>query len=188
MRIIKRMCPLWLDQNTSRGMILRNQFQKDEFQIIEKLSNSQDLEQALYLLLLLSRLMGQEVIDSFDIDSDFHQQKKNYNRMQKILNYINSQAHRPLYIEEVASKFNMSRNHFSRLFNQNSSLSFNQYILSIRIERACKLLLHSDKSVTEIAFEVGFESISTFNRAFQQSKNIAPSLFRNHPNFKSTSF
>lgn len=166
-------------KRASSGLILRNRFQKDEFQIIDRIINSQNLEQALYLLLLLTKLMGQETIDSFNIKTDFHENKKNYNRMQKILNYINNHADRPLYIEEIASEFNMSRNHFSRFFNQNNAFSFNQYLLSVRIERACQLLLHSDKSITEIALEVGFGSISAFNRAFQQSKAISPSIFRN---------
>lgn len=162
----------------SSGLIFREFNQHEALDLIGKIIQTSQLEQALYLILLLNKLTGTTTLESFNVKNDFQEQKRNYARMQNILNYINHNAHRQLFIDELADQFNMSRNHFSKFFNQNSSLSFSQYLLSIRVERACKLLANTDKSITEIALDVGFESISTFNRAFQRIKTQTPTQFR----------
>ena len=57
-------------------------------------------------------------------------------------------------------------------------MGFNDYINSIRVSNACKYLTKSDRSVTEISDLVGFNTMRTFNRAFQKQMGMTPSEYR----------
>jgi AraC-like DNA-binding protein len=63
--------------------------------------------------------------------------------------------------------------------NDEFKMSFKQYLTSIRIHEAKRLLLETDRLVIDIALEVGFNSISHFNRVFKTSTQVSPVEFRN---------
>jgi AraC-like DNA-binding protein len=84
-----------------------------------------------------------------------------------------------LGIEPVAAHVNLGRSSFSKLFNEKLGISFPQYIASLRIEKAKELLKGTNLQISEIAFQVGFESVSHFNRTFKKALGITPRAFRN---------
>lgn len=79
---------------------------------------------------------------------------------------------------EVSEVCAVSYNHFSRLFKKTMGKSFSDYLTQIRVREAERLLLTTDKSVTEIALEVGFSSSSHFISRFGVLRNITPRQFR----------
>lgn len=79
---------------------------------------------------------------------------------------------------EVARHCSVSEGHLSRMFHRATGLTFREYLTQVRIERAKVLLTQSSKSVTEIAFESGFQSLSQFHRAFQKVHGISPGAMR----------
>lgn len=92
-----------------------------------------------------------------------------------------------LYIEEhfeniteaeVAEYCHVSYNHFSFLFKNTIGKSFSEYINFLRISKAEKLLLSSEKSITDIALETGFSTASYFISKFKAYKGITPKKFR----------
>ncbi len=87
-----------------------------------------------------------------------------------------------LSIEELASLCNMSSSTFKRKFKSIYQNSPRAYILQQKIKKACHLLSFSSSSITQIAFDCGFESISGFNRNFKKLQNLSPSEFRKHKN------
>ena len=66
-------------------------------------------------------------------------------------------------------------------------MGFNDYINSLRISNACKQLLKTDASVTEISESVGFNTLRTFNRAFMKQMGMTPSEYRRQKKMKKTS-
>ena len=78
----------------------------------------------------------------------------------------------------VAAHCGLSYNHFSYLFKKAVGKNFNEYLLSIRLSEAEKLLISTDKSITEIALSTGFSSASHFISRFKASKDITPRQFR----------
>lgn len=79
---------------------------------------------------------------------------------------------------EVAAYCNMSYNHFSFLFKKAMGKSFVEYITFLRLREAEKLLLSSDKSITDIAIRSGFSTSSYFISKFKKYKGMTPRQFR----------
>jgi AraC-like DNA-binding protein len=81
-------------------------------------------------------------------------------------------------LAEVARHCFVSQGHLSRLFHHATGLTFREYLSQIRIERAKSLLIQSTKSVTEIAYESGFQSLSQFHRVFRKIYGVSPGQMR----------
>lgn len=93
-------------------------------------------------------------------------------------NYIHQHYSEDLTLEKIASSANFSKYHFSRLFNQFTGKTLTNYINEHRISVAELLLLNSSTTITEVALESGFSSLSTFNRIFKSIKCCTPSEFK----------
>jgi AraC-like DNA-binding protein/ligand-binding sensor protein len=81
-------------------------------------------------------------------------------------------------LAEVARHCCVSEGHLSRMFHHATGLTFREYLTQVRIEHAKSLLLHSSKSVTEIAYESGFQSLSQFHRVFRKVYGSSPGAMR----------
>lgn len=93
--------------------------------------------------------------------------------------YIRDNCAQPLTLEDVAHQAGISKSHFSHLFKRYTDMTFVDYLTHERIRKAETISLDPSKYITDIAFEAGFSSISSFNRAFRKVKGISPSEFRN---------
>jgi AraC-like DNA-binding protein len=81
---------------------------------------------------------------------------------------------------ELANIAGMNPAAFSRSFSRHTGLTPIRYLARLRIDLACSLLMSdSDRPITEIAFDVGFNNLSNFNRQFLALKGMPPSQFRN---------
>lgn len=92
--------------------------------------------------------------------------------------FIANYSNQPLTLNQVASYVGYSRFHFAHLFRQYTQHTFTAYLAKERIKHAEAKLSQLNKSISEIAFEVGFSSLSSFNRCFKQQKGLSPSEFR----------
>ncbi|MEP5762313.1 MAG: AraC family transcriptional regulator [Litoreibacter sp.] len=81
-------------------------------------------------------------------------------------------------MEKLARSVGLSRPHFFKLFKQYMGVTPNVYMNTLRSERAIEDLLHTDKTVTDIAFDLGFSSQASFTRFFSSNVGIAPSEYR----------
>ncbi len=97
-------------------------------------------------------------------------------RLQEILEYINQNLGENLDMGSVAKRFGMSVRSLSRLF-QGSYLRFTEYVNYQRITRAIELIADKDKTMQEIAYDVGFNTPTHFNRVFKQILGSSPSRF-----------
>lgn len=83
-----------------------------------------------------------------------------------------------LSLEEVATTVGLSRERLSRLFHETLGITFSEYLNHARLETARRQLRETKKSVTEIAFASGFQSLSQFHRRFKATENKSPSSYR----------
>jgi transcriptional regulator GlxA family with amidase domain len=84
----------------------------------------------------------------------------------------------PLDVPSLARVAHVSAAHFSRSFRETFGETPHRYLQRRRIERAMFLLWHTDRSVTEICFDVGFTSLGTFSRTFSSIVGETPSDYR----------
>jgi len=94
-----------------------------------------------------------------------------------IADYCHSDLQTDLGLNELARQVHLSPFHFSRLFTRTLGTTPYQYILKIKVEKAKYLLTHSNRSLTEIAFELGFADGAHFSNTFKKFTGIPPSSF-----------
>lgn len=100
-------------------------------------------------------------------------------RMQTVFEYVMTNFHKNITLDEIASISNMTKNAFCRYFKVRTNRSFFQFLIEVRIERAAKLLSsNTELSVLEIAELCGFNNISNFNRKYKELKQISPLQYR----------
>lgn len=104
--------------------------------------------------------------------------KASSNRMSTILNYLTSNYLREISLDHVASIANLSPTAFSRYFKQHTGKTYSGFLTEIRLSQAKKLLLNTDRSITEICFDSGFKNISNFNRQFKKHVRLSPRNYR----------
>ena len=107
-------------------------------------------------------------------------QRKALQKMQQACSYIADFCEKELTLESVAEYMNFSACYFSRTFKRFTGYHFVEYLTMQRVRRAQALLSDTDLPVTEISFQSGFKSISTFNRVFRQYRGCSPSEFRKY--------
>lgn len=79
--------------------------------------------------------------------------------------------------EELAARANMATNAFARLFKESTGMTIQQYLMKVRIEKACLLMHHSSHSIDDIALRCGFFDRHHFSKAFKQSLNVTPAYY-----------
>ncbi len=99
-------------------------------------------------------------------------------KLEKILSFIKENYTSDLSREGLAAAAGMNPNYMSTLFNKYTGLKINDYINKLRVEDAAERLTRGDGKVIEIAFSVGFESLTTFNRVFKASTGKTPTEYR----------
>ncbi len=105
-------------------------------------------------------------------------EEQEFSTVHTILRYCTVHYREPLTLARLSSELHIHRNYISVIFSQRLNISFNDYLNSLRVDDAQKLLSNTNDTVTSIATEVGFETIRTFNRAFQRICGMTPSEYR----------
>jgi AraC-like DNA-binding protein len=96
----------------------------------------------------------------------------------KARKFIEEHSGEELSLTRVAKAVNISANHLCEKFKQVTGINFVEYVSRIRFENACDLLRNANLRISEIAFAVGFQSLSQFNRVFKRLSGKSPTEFR----------
>ncbi|HEU6449133.1 MAG TPA: helix-turn-helix domain-containing protein [Verrucomicrobiae bacterium] len=96
----------------------------------------------------------------------------------KAREYIHEHSSEELTLADVARSINTSTFYFCKLFKRVTGIHFTEYVSRVRIERSKNLLLNPNLRISEIAFEVGFQSLTHFNRMFKKILGQSPTAYR----------
>ena len=99
-------------------------------------------------------------------------------RVTKILKYLEKSLDERHSLNSVASKFNLSERSLSRLFQSNLHVSFLQYLKILRVIKALEMLLKTKKTVSEIAYSVGYDTLGAFSNSFYSFTKLRPTDLR----------
>lgn len=116
---------------------------------------------------LLSNVQLQSTDDDVSID-----------QINSIVNRITDDLAQAPTATELATELGMSESRFSRFFRRATGNNYTDFVNRVRINRACQLLMESDRLVTHICYEVGFNNVANFNRRFLAVKGMTPTDFR----------
>ena len=88
-------------------------------------------------------------------------------RINKVMNFLMNNYNREIELDEIASLVNLNKSSFCRYFKYRTHKTCSQFLNEIRVAHACKLLVNSNKTISEICYEIGYNNISHFNRQFK---------------------
>lgn len=99
-------------------------------------------------------------------------------RMQRVFNYLHANYTDIVWVEHLADIACVSTSAFHRMFRRQARMTMMEYVMRLRIGRACSMLINSTTPVSVIATEVGYSNLSLFNRQFMRLRGVSPSAFR----------
>ena len=101
-------------------------------------------------------------------------------RLRRVIDYVQEHLADDVTLEALSSAAGLSPYHFARLFKRSTGLAPRQYVIHCRVERAKSMLVHSNRSIANVAVEVGFCDQSHFAAHFRRIYGVTPKGFLQH--------
>ena len=137
--------------------------------------STQDAEIAVFNLMI-------RVIDAFSDRKVLRGQQRplivSDHRIRRVVSHMRKSLGEPLDVRGLARVAGLSRPHFFAQFKRNTGLTPALFLNTLRMEAATRLLIDSDDSLCEVAFDIGFGAHSNFSRFFRQHQGVTPSEYR----------
>ncbi|WP_122668122.1 helix-turn-helix domain-containing protein [Pseudomonas viridiflava] len=149
--------------------------------LMEEIGTAQGLERLILFLQLINALVKAPSQDAHLLASSCYAptlDARSSERINKAFDYLLSELTNDIRLSVIAQRLEMTDPGFSRFFKRNTGHGFIELMRKLRIQRACRLLLQSDMSVSDICFEVGYANLSNFNRHFRVETGQTPSDYR----------
>lgn len=175
--IISEFTKQFISCHPESNLIKGGAFDKELLSLAQKISDayygSEDFRDYIlrgYLLAFSGKLLQKMTLHGIE--------SKESNVLGAILNYCINNSEKPLSLDMLEKELHVSKYYISHTMSSKLKMGFNDYINSLRVSNACKYLLKTDKSITQISDLVGFNTMRTFNRAFQKQMGMTPSQYR----------
>ena len=112
------------------------------------------------------------------LNADTYFNFKYVDKVLPALSYIDSNYAEQLTLEQISEHLNFNTYYFCRLFKKATNSTFTEYLNFVRVCKSEKLLTSSSMSVSDISLDVGFSSVSYFNRVFKRFKGCSPNEYK----------
>jgi AraC-like DNA-binding protein len=144
-----------------------------------KLAKSKNEDRIILLLKVLKILSAQEDYNELSTDTFLLKNTSaGEDRTKKVINYISENYNKNISLEDLASISYMTTNSFCRYFKNRTGKTAFQFIREFRINKACQMLINGEKNISQICFDTGFNSLSSFNRVFKSLKQISATEYK----------
>ncbi len=117
------------------------------------------------------RLLSTVQLQSFDDDASLA-------RISGIVDYLTEHYCEDFSMADLCERVGMTESSFSRYFRRATGNTFTDFVNRLRINKACQLLMETDRYITNVCYDVGFNNVANFNRRFLQVKGMTPKEFR----------
>lgn len=138
-------------------------------------TSAYELEIKSQLMQFFSELYKNNLIKLSDTKKDDKSSKKNIG---KVFDFIHNNFDKDISRMQVIKILGVSESQFTRIFKNITGSTFSDYLNTYRIIKSAHLLIHSNLTVTEIAFECGFQELSYFIRVFNKNMKTSPNKYR----------
>jgi AraC-like DNA-binding protein len=118
-----------------------------------------------------TRALSTVQLQSFEDDASLAQ-------ISGIVDWVTEHSAEQFAMSDVCARVGMSESKFSRYFRRATGNTFTDFVNRLRINRACQLLMETDRYITNVCYDVGFNNVANFNRRFLQVKGMTPKEFR----------
>lgn len=119
------------------------------------------------------QLLSTVQLQSFDDDAALE-------RISSAISFIVQNYNSQFSMAELSQELGMSESKFSRFFRSATGNGFTEFVNRLRINKACQLLVETDRYITSVCHDVGFNNVANFNRRFLELKGMTPKEYRHH--------
>jgi AraC-like DNA-binding protein len=166
--------------HSGRGIRYAGRTRREASRLMRKLTTMSGLQSAvgfLELLDLLAKSKEYEYLASEGFNTSPVQvnSKRLHAAYQYIMKHFKESS---LKMSNVAAEVNLGDSAFSHFFKKATNRSFSDYVIAMRIQHACKLLIETDDQISRVAYLSGFNNLANFNRTFRQQHHCTPLQFR----------
>ncbi len=166
-------------KRAQKGLLFSQDIAAKVHNHILEISESNSFLKFINLLQLLQLLADEEdVLELSNLNFSQKIQNSSESRLQNVINYIFKNYAEQITLEDIAELSNMTVPAFCRFFKNCTNKTFINFLNEFRVGKACQFLISDEKSIKEICFEIGFNSITNFNRTFRTFKDMTPTDYR----------
>ncbi|MBM7642948.1 helix-turn-helix domain-containing protein [Streptococcus loxodontisalivarius] len=126
------------------------------------------LHEFIYLLYYYRYVVRKQTDDTY---------RKN-EKIRELIDHINNNYQDNLSIEVLSEFIGYSKTHFMTVFKQHTGTSCTEFVIQVRLNKACDILINSTTPILEVATSIGFNNLSNFNRQFKRYYQMTPSQYR----------
>jgi len=164
---------------SKRGLVIRGQTRDSINTLMKKMINLNGIQRLASLLTIFDILINNAEYNL--LTSPGYEENTQINgrdRFSAITEYVMKNFDREITLPEIAAVANMAITTFCNFFKEHYRVTFIEYLNSVRIGYACKLLSGKEQNIMGIAYSCGFNSLANFNKQFRKFKHMSPREFR----------
>lgn len=166
-------------KQANRGIRFKVKNDTEIRRILEKMSEIAGLEYYIGLLKIFNSLLKvedrEELSNPMDLSAVF---SKNLDKINKVYEYVFQNIYKGINLKDASAVLHMAPSSFCRFFKKKTNITFMDYVKSVRIGIAAKLLAETDEQITHICFESGYNNLANFNHYFKNLMGKTPSDYR----------
>jgi AraC-like DNA-binding protein len=152
-----------------QGVLIRGNDHKKISELIKSVYKSSGIERLILFLRTLETIAGAEDYELLSgVGYTNSVKTADTERINKVMNFLMDNYTQEINLQEIAALVNLNKSSFCRYFKTRTHKTCSQFINEIRIANACKLLINSNMTISEICYETGYNNISHFNRQFKR--------------------
>jgi AraC-like DNA-binding protein len=167
-----------LIDRASRGLAFGGRALKAVSRLLENVADVEGLPRLRGLLEILERLATVRDVRALSSRAFREPRKEDMERIDRVCRWIAERFAEDVSLPEAAGVAHLSVPAFCRFFKSRTGKTLVGYLTELRIGRACRLLMETDRSVSDVGFASGFNNLSNFNRRFRALKGVSPREFR----------
>lgn len=168
-----------LFEKAARGLLISGKTNTSIAAKLEKLARKKDFDIIVGLVEILSELSESKDISFINNEAYVPASEKSpKDRITHVLNYVKQNFKEDLTLSSIAKIANLTPQSFCRMFKTRIKKHFVEYLNEVRIANACRLLLETDESIAEVAYECGYKTVSNFNKQFKKINGVTPKDYK----------
>jgi AraC-like DNA-binding protein len=155
-----------------QGLLLKENGKRVISNLIKSVYHSTGVERISLFLKLLETIASEsnyELLSSIGYADSVN--TKDTERINKVINFLMENYTHEINLDELATLVNLNKSSFCRYFKNRTHKTLSTFLNEVRIAHACKLLINTNMTVSQICYETGYNNISHFNRQFKQITN-----------------
>ncbi len=166
-------------KQANRGIRFKTDNDAKIREILTDMSDCKGLEYYIGLLKIFNHLI--KIEDTVRLSNPINRSSvfsKNIEKVNKVYEYVFLNIHEGIRLDAAAAVLNMAPSSFCRFFKKKTGNTFMEYVKNVRVGIAAKLLAETDKQITQICFESGYNNLANFNHYFKANMGKTPSEYR----------